>query len=353
MKHIIPAVLAAAACSNPSSPPAIGREIVTGLVDNVYLPALEELAQRMPALVTATELLCAAPDATRHSAAQMAWRAARVPWKHLEAMAIGPVMSLRVDAELDFWPARTTDIEAELAQTTPIDATYIGGLGATRKGLPVIEYLLFGDLGRLTGRTCDYVTALARRASERATALADAWRPTGGNYRAELVDAGAGSTMYGSIGEVINDTGNALIISIENAEGIKLAKPLGRRDGGIAQPDTVESRFADNARTDLLDSLAGARAVYTSSYAGVTSPSSFASYVRARDAALDDEVLAQFSACEDVVTSWPLPLDELVVTAPAPAVAAFDCTKQLLNIIKADVAGLIGVTPTFGDVDGD
>lgn len=346
-----------AACSSPRSSPPVGREIVTGLVDRVYLPAMEELALRMPELATATETLCAAPDLARLAAAQSVWRTVRVPWKHLEAMAVGPVTTLRIDAELDFWPARTADIDNELAQTTPIDDGYIAGLGATRKGLPVIEYLLFGALDRLTGttglRTCAYLTALARRAADRANALVDAWRPAGGNYRAELVDAGAASTMYDSVGEAINATGNALIFAVENAEGLKLAKPLGRRDGDIPQPATVESRFADNARVDLLDSLAGARAVYTSSYAGVSSPTSFSTYVSSRDASLDADVLAQITACEAIITDWPLPLDELVVSSPEPAVAAFDCTKQLLALLKADVAGLLGVTPTFGDVDGD
>jgi predicted lipoprotein len=348
---------ALASCSSPSEPSPVGREIVTGLVDDVYLPAMEELAVRMPGLVTATEALCAAPDDARLATARSAWRTVRVPWKHLEAMAVGPVMALRIEAELDFWPARAADIEAELALTTPIDDSYLAGLGATRKGLPVIEYLLFGALDRLTGttgpRTCAYLTALARRAADRASALVAAWRPSAGNFRAELVDAGAGSTMYSSLGAAINATGNALIFAVENAEGLKLAKPLGRRDGGTPQPDTVESRFADNARADLLDTLAGARAVYTSTYAGSSSPRSFSSFVRSRDAALDAEVLAQIAACEAIIMAWALPLDELVVISPEPAVTAFDCTKQLLAVLKADVAALLGVTPTFGDVDGD
>lgn len=345
--------LVLAACSSPSSGVPIGRDIVIGLVDTVYLPAMAELGERMPALVTASEALCGAPDASRLDAARAAWRSVRVPWKHLEAMAIGPVMTERIDAELDFWPARVADIEDELALATPIDDVYVATLGATRKGLPVIEYLLFGEPSHLSDpRACTYLVALARRAADRANALATAWRPDAADYRAQLVDAGPGS-MYGSIGEAIDTMGNALIIAIENAEGLKLARPLGRRDGGTPQPEAVESRFSDNARTDLLDSLAGARAVYTSTYGDRQSEHSFSSFIRSRDRALDAEVLAQLVACEDIVAGWPAPLAELVVTAPDAPTAAFDCTKQLLALLKADVAALIGVTPTFGDVDGD
>ena len=349
-------VLAGCGNSGPRTPP-VGRALITELVDNVYLPAMTDVATRMPSLVTAVDALCAAPDLTTLDAARAAWRDVRVPWKHVEAMRVGPVKDLRIDSELDFWPARTDDIEAELALTTTVDDAYVAGLGATRKGLPVIEYILFGPLERFTDangpHTCAYVSALTRRTAERATALVTAWRPDGGNFRNELVDAGNSSSMYMTLGAAIDAAGNAMIIGVEELEGIKLAKPLGRRDGGIAQPDSVESRFADNAKADLLSSLAGTRAVYTGTYAGVVSEESFSAYVRSRDAALDDEVLAQIASCEAGITAWTRPLVELVVSDPATPTAAFDCAKSLLGILKGDVAGLLGVTPTFGDVDGD
>lgn len=347
-------VLLVASCSNPSSSTPLGRALLTDLVDVVYLPAMEDNARLLPELASAVDQLCAAPDQTKLDAARQSWRHVRTPWKQIEAMRIGPVVDARYDSELDFWPVRTEDIENELSLTTPIDDAYIAGLGATRKGLPVLEYLLFGSLDRFsTPRTCAYAAALAKRASERAAALVDTWRPTGGNYRAQVVDAGAAGSMYMSFGAAIDVTGNAMIFAVENAEGLKLAKPLGRRDGGIPQPTDVESRFADNARADLLDTLAGVRAVYTSTYAGVSGATSFSSYVRTRDSALDAEVQAQLGMCEAIVTAWSQPLATLVVSDPEPAVAAFDCTKLVLALLKADVAGLIGVTPTFGDVDGD
>lgn len=350
------AFLAACGSSTPSQPP-VGRAIVTELVDNVYLPAMNDVVARMPQLGTAIDALCTAPDQAKLDAARATWRDVRIPWKHVEAMRVGPVKDLRIDAELDFWPARTADIEEELALTTPVDDAYVAGLGATRKGLPVLEYILFGSLDRLTGatgpRTCDYLKALARRVTERATALATAWSPEGGNFRNEIVDAGNSSAMYMSLGAAIDATGNAMIIAVEEEEGLKLATPLGRRAGGVAQPDSVESPFADNSRADLLDSLAGVRAVYTGSYKGVTSEHSFSTYVRARDAVLDAEVLTQITMCETIVMGWTKPLSELVVSEPAAAEAAFECTKSLLGIIKGDVAGILGVTPTFGDIDGD
>lgn len=343
-----------AACSGPTtSGAAPAREIVTTLVDDVYLPTLEELAAQAPALVTATTALCASPDATTLARARDAWRALRVPLGRQESMAIGPIATLRIDAELDFWPARTSDIDGELALATPIDDAYVAGLGATRKGLPVIEYLLFVD-GRLeTPRACAYLTALARRVEDRTRVLVEAWRATGGDYRGELVAADEAGSMYMSLGEAINAAGNALIVAVENLEGLQLAKPLGRRDGGTPQPGATKSRFSDASAADALATLAGARRVYLGSLTEMPAPASFSAYVRSRDAMLDDEVLAQLARCEDTIRAWPAPLDELVVSDPEPPSASFECAKELLALLKADVAGLLGITPTFGDVDGD
>jgi len=234
---------------------------------------------------------------------------------------------------------------------------YIDGLGVSRKGLPVVEYLVFGALDRLHAggeatRACDYAAATARAVVRSADAVIAAWEPDRDDFRGELIDAGIGSTTYSQLSEPLNDAANAIFIAIERVEGIKLAKPLGKRDGGIAQPDAVESRFSDNSIADLLDSLDGAQAAYESTRDGVTG-ASFRTLIAGIDATLDADVRARFDQCRADVSAIAPPLRTAVETSPGEVEVAFSCTKELLRLFKVDIAGALGVTTTFGDVDGD
>lgn len=346
-----------AGCSDPVERPDTRRQLLTDVTDVVYLPTLRAFAGEAPRLVTAVDELCAAPDADRLAAAQTVWRDIRRPWKRAEAFAFGPVEDLRIDSAIDFWPIRVTDIEEEMADDTPVSAEYIAGLGASRKGLPVLEYLLFGDLQRLhedgvSNRNCAYAAALARAVADDAGRLLAAWETSGDDFRAQLIEAGAGSERYTKLAEAISDSANAIFIAVEVAESSKLARPLGRRDGGEAQPNSVESRYSGNAIADLLDNFAGIRSVYTSTYDGV-SGESYSAVIAGIDSELDTQVKDYLDRCDDALSAITGPLDEAVVSTPEEVETAFQCAKDLLRLLKVDVAGALGVTPTFGDVDGD
>ena len=350
-------VLVHAACGGGGgngNAPDQRRELLVNLADAVVLPTLREFAAATPDLVTATTALCADPVAPTLATAQEAWREVRVPWKKTEALGFGPVSDLRLDRAIDFWPLRVTDVEEEIAQTAPVTTESVAALGASRKGLPVIEYLLWGDLARLhdggvANRNCDYLIALAQVASDNAAQLRDAWEPDVGNFRDELVTAGSGSQTYSALAMPISESANAIFIAVELLEGEKLAEPLGKRNGGVARPDAVESPYSDNSIADLSNALTGVKNAYT----GMSSSVSYASVVSSIDNALGTDVIARLDQCQSAIADIESPLSVAVQSSPATVEAAFDCTKELLRLFKTDVAGVLGVTPTFGDVDGD
>jgi predicted lipoprotein len=358
MRVAILAALLTACGSSGSGGPDQRRELLTALTDVVYLPTYRDFAGAIPALVTATQTLCDDPTEANQAAAQQAWRDIRRPWKQSEAFAFGPATELRLDGAIDFWPLRVTDVDEELAATAAITDDYIDGLGVSRKGLPVIEYLLFGDLARLhengvANRGCDYLAAMSRAVDRAGTTLVSSWDPAAGNFRDQLILAGDGSDTYSRLGDAVNDSANAILIAAEIAEGKKLAEPLGLRDGDVPQPQNVESPFSDNSVTDLVDSLTGVRNAYTTSYDGAAGAVSYSTFVERINPALDADVRQTIDDCIARASAIEPTLAVAVESSPAVVTTAFDCSKDLLRLLKTDVAGILGVTPTFGDVDGD
>ncbi len=350
-------VLMSGGCSSSggaSGHPDSRRQLLIDLTDGVILPTYRELPPVTTALAMAVESLCEKPDdAAAVESARQAWRDARGPWKRAEALRFGPATDLRIVAALDFWPPRPGDIDDELDQVTPIDDAYVGNLGVTRKGFPALEYLLFARADRLVEpRACAYAAAVARAIDERVEALLRAWEPEGGDFRGELILAGDGSGTYDALSMALNAVANALFGGLANIESMKLAKPLGKRDGGQPQPQAVESPYAHASLSDAGLALEGALAVYTASL-GEGSGTSFSSAVRGLDPQLDAEVLATYERCNAALEAILPPLEEAVVSSPTEVEAAFACAKTLYNLHVVDVAGVLGLTPTFGDSDGD
>ncbi|MEM9489210.1 MAG: imelysin family protein [Myxococcota bacterium] len=343
----------------------VRRDILVGVSDAVILPIYREFDAQAQVLAEAGDALCAQRDADSLAAVRQAWRDARSPWKMSEAFGLGPVGDLRIDGAVDFWPVRAGDIEDELAQTTPIDDAYIDGLGASRKGLPVLEYLLFDPdrddaalLAELSdgdeaSRRCMYIAELAGDIAEQAATLLAAWEPGAGDFRAQLVGAGTTSEVYPRLQQGFDVVVNRFIFTVQTVEGDKLAKPLGRRDGGTPQPGAVESGRSGNSLADLSDNLAGVAAVYFGRHGDQTGAENLDALITSLRPDLAAQIRDQLAAAQEAAQAIPPPLASAVTDSPDQVEAAFTTSKELLRLLSADMASLLGVTLTFSDNDGD
>jgi len=331
------------------------QELLTGLADTVIVPTLADIAEAVAELSPAVSSLCEEPsNAERLAAAREAWRAVRRPWKRSEAFWFGPVSDSRIDGSVDFWPVRIADIEEIVTGSETITAEYVASLGASRKGLPALEYLLFAVSDNLgVERTCDYAVALAADVATNVLRLQDAWLPRGGDFRGALATAAGGNDVYRNVTEATQDVGDALFGLLQRMEDAKLATPAGFRNGGIPVPERAESRFSDNALADLEENLDGVSSVYGGTLGVSTAEVSFSSLVEGFDRGLDADVRAAIERCKQSIQAVPPPLSSAVSDSPAEVAAAFECVKELRTLFLADVAGPLGITPTFGDNDGD
>lgn len=356
---------ACSACSDPVQTSSVDRRaILRDLGAKVIVPVYDDFASAATELRVRTSSLCDAPDAEKLQAAQAAWRAARAPFKRAEAFEIGPVRDLRVENAVDFWPVREGDVQEVLADTSSITDQYVDGLGASKKGLPVLETLIFDEAGDndravaglidggRASRRCVYARALGRDVEQQAAMLAAAWKPGGGDFARELATAGDGSAKFQTLAQGIDAIVNAMIGLALVVEGDKLALPLGKRNGGVPQPSDVESPVSGNSTEDIADNLRGIQSTYLGSYEG-TEGVSLAELVASLNPTLDMKMRAQLVQALTAVEAIPPPLSRAVVESPAKVEAAYDSTKALLRLIAVDMVGQLGVTTTFTDNDGD
>jgi predicted lipoprotein len=349
------------------------RQALETLTSEVFVPMLQDTRDASAELRGAVGELCDAPGAERLEAAQAAWRAARGPWKQTDILTFGPhtLPPWRFASAIDFWPAREASIESALARfggaagedddagVEPGDAGSDGLLASTEKGFPVLEYLLFvprdeaallaafeGSSG--AGR-CAY---LQRVSDELAQDTAELLRVYKDDYAPDFTLASGPNELYASVNAAFGDIVNNIGFTVEAARGMRMGKPLGASNGGVAQPELVESRFSDRSIDDVLDVLAGARATFLGEYKDHRAYG-IDKVLEARGISLRDDFEAKYDAAVSAIRAIEPPLRVAVVEAPGEVEHAREALQELMLLLQVDVNQALAVTVTFGRTDGD
>lgn len=331
-----------------------------GVLDHVAhavaVPAFADLADRAQTTAGAVADLCQTPAEAALMAARAAWVDARDAWGRTLPFTFGPLESEQ--AALDFWPARPDTIEAAVsAAPDGADAAYLAGLGVSAKGMPALEYLLWGEdssavLSAMSDpRRCAYARAVADDVAARAAAVATGWAD---GFADALADAGRGSDVYATVKLALDDVVNHEIDALATMVKAKLDTPLGNLTGAAVDPTLVESRFSAHSLADVRSNLASVWAVYHGASTDFDVPAAGLSVlVRARDPDLDDRVRAQYDRTAQVLAAVPEPLSAALVDDRSAVQAARDEIDTLRRMIKLDVASQLGVTLSLSDNDGD
>lgn len=353
----------AGACTT-SNPPAetFDREgMLRAMVDVVIIPSFQASVDSATALHTSVGALCTTPDTAALTAAQDAWRTARRDWKRTLAFQFGPVEELLAGSAVDTWPTAFIFLEGGISGATVIDEAFVHGRSESQRGLPALEYLLFGTardnaaaLERLApagtpGPRCQYLVAAASELTTNLQAVVDAWR---NQYREEFTSAGKGSATYPTVKAAVDQVVNQLVVASEAIAGARLAQPLGLRATGAPEPTLVESPFSDNAAADMLDILQGMENLHRCRL-GSEDSLGLDDFLRSTSAETDASVLQEIEELRAGLQSIPAPLRIAVVDHNALVHTVYQHSRDVKRVFGTNVVAALGVTLVFNDNDGD
>ncbi|UJR79367.1 imelysin family protein [Sandaracinus amylolyticus] len=313
----------------------------------VIVPGYRALAAEAVTLRESLDTLCAAPDAESLEGARTAFRTTSRAWERTLPWAIGPIVDERIEGDIAFWPTRPTTIESSLASATTIDDAWVDGLGATAKGLPALEYLLFErDAVLEDARRCAYAAALGAHLARTTQRLVAAWE---GGYTESFATAGRGSTAWRTQLDALSAMLTEMIASVQTTKMTKLGVPLGNEAGGVPQPSAVELPYAHVSIDAMIATLEGLRALWL-----VEGGEGLDEWVRERDPALADRVLVEIDAAIAALRAIPEPLSTYVQSGDLTAgETAFTALRALERTLATDVSGAIALSVMFTDNDGD
>jgi predicted lipoprotein len=268
----------------------------------------------------------------------------------------------RLGPKIDFWPVREDTVDENLAGEEPLSFETVSALGASSRGLPAMEYLIFDSDGPGLAlakfeeaggtRRCDYTIALAEDLQANAQAMVQAWSPDGDDYLGALIASGERGTPFMSIREASNEIVNRMLFLVEDIMRLKLGQPLGLESGGEARPDDVESRYSDHSIGDILANLDGLENLYRGRF-GERRGVGVQLWVRWYSPDVDRDILAAITKARWAVEDIPDPLSQTVVAQPEIVQAAYDQMRELRNTIGVDMINALAGSVTFNNADGD
>lgn len=321
----------------PPAPVVAPSEWMASLASDYLGPGYEALARDTAALTDTLSRACSADGSAAASQARRQWKQAALALRRLSPMPFGPVLESRLLRQIDFWPTRPKQIETSIDQFAAPDAR-LARIGATAKGLPALEYLLF-DADRVPierdAAACAYAAWLAGEVTQSVGGAVHGWREWG---------ASLAQTEPDEERRLLNDAVNILIGSTEVLRLKYLEKPALSSSPSpdydawrsTASRATIRAYF-EGLRAGLLGEERALGLVVVMKGRGLLVLS----------ARLETLVNSSTRALER------LPEDLRAAGGSAKAAAAAGELLELQRFLAEDVAETLKVAVGFGESDGD
>ena len=356
-------VAAALGCAPTPLPDGDRRVALRGATEQVILPTYAELSTRSAELASLLDELASAPAAADLATIRRAYLAVRVPLEESGAFGFGPAVELHSKAGIDQAPIDVAKLDAELLSENELTLKEVGGLGANKRGLHAIEYLLFpeGDAELEAALLADDVAAERRRqfasmagqlVADNAEKLRLAWDPEIGGYALRFDEPGKPDSVSATVQAGLDTLLNETVVLSETIANVKLGQPLGNATGGKIDVTAQESERAGASLSDIASNLRGIRNIYFGARDGSAEPS-LATLVRAKSPSADVHAREAIEAAAAAVSAIPEPFTDALNDSPETVTAAYDALKALKRVLATEVLSSLGASLKFSDNDGD
>lgn len=362
-KHfqVLPLLVVALGCSPVPLSDGERRVALRETTEQVILPTYTELCDRTLELAALLEELASAPEQADLSAIRAAYLDAREPLQEAEAFGFGPATEFT--AALDQAPLDTEKVDAELASDVSLTVKHLRALGANKRGLHAVEYLLFPAEDaeveaallstEVSGeRRRQYAAAAARIVADEAEELRLVWAPEGGDYAGRFSKPGGPESVASNVQAGLDTLLNQTVVLTEGVANLKLGRPLGVTTGGKVAPELQESERAGASVSDMLANLRGIRNVYQGARDGHVG-TSLSSLVHGKSPSVDTRARAAIGDVEAALRAIPEPFTAALTDEPRRVQDAYDSAKALKRVLATEVLSTLGASLKFSDNDGD
>lgn len=350
------------------------RAMLAHLATNVLLPIQADAAAATALVPPAITAYCDAIANGTIGATQETARAAFVTaidaWQRADAVLVGPAAmdNKELRGLIYSWPlVSPCELDRDTASRWANPSSYdVTAELVNARSLSAVEYLLYptndnhncpqdpvgwSALGaNLSEARCRLAAVIATDAALHAQAVHTAWRADGGNYVAQLAQAGTSSSSIPSAHAGVNLVSDGLFYVDSMVKDMKLGESAGIAVNAcqtVEQPceREVELRYADRSTQALRANFASIREVFTGTTASSDGPG-FDDFIIAlghRDVAermtagLDAAIAAADALPDSFLAALSTNYSQVVATHAATKAFTDDLKSQFLTLLALEI----------------
>lgn len=336
------------------------EEMLVNYGENIILPGYQKLNSETSELTDAINQFTTNPTAGTLASAQANFKEVYLAWQDVSAFHFGSAEEQMLRTNLNTYPTDTAQIKNNI---TSGSYNFDISANAPAKGLPAIDYLLFGrstdNLLKLYTTAPDaanrkkYLKDVMALINQRVQATYTAWAPSGGNYLKTFKEA-AGTAVGSSVGNLVNQLNQEIDIT----KRFKVYVPVGGLTYDTPMPAKTEAYFSGISLELLEQNVKAQKRIFLGQTAQGTDGPGLAEYLDHVDAKYDNKALStaiadQFDAVLAAIAAVQGPLSTAVTTDQAAVNNIYSEFQKLIVLTKTDMPQALGVTISYQDNDGD
>lgn len=337
------------------------EDMLANYGENIILPAYQALKTETTELSEAINQFTANPTAQTLATAQANFKEAYLAWQDVSVFHFGPAEEQMLRTNLNTYPTDTSQIKSNIASGSYNFDISVNG---PAKGLPAVDYLLFGrsadNLLNLYTAAPDaanrkkYLKDVMALINQHAQATYTAWSPSGGNYLKTFKEA-AGTTVGSSVGNLVNQLNQEIDIT----KRYKVYIPAGGLTSDIPIPGKTEAYFSGISLELLERNVSAQKRIFLGQTAQGTDGPGLADYLDHVDARYtNDQLLStaisnQYDAVLAAIAAVQGPLSTAVTANQQAVQHIYSEFQKLIVLTKTDMPQALGVTISYQDNDGD
>ena len=315
--------------------------------ENLILPYISNLVTNTAILNQATEIFTTTPNEANLTSLRNAWKEVAISFSKVQIGNLGDIQTSAVYLSIYSWDANESKIEEFLATSTPISESEIISLSAKARGLAAIEYLIFeNDAARTISlfsnqRRKDFLFSLGKNIVSKINSLDNQWKEYSTNF-----NNNTSTGINGSINFIVNQ----MNFLLENVRRFKVGEPAGIENSSTIDVSLLQADKSEISLEMIKENIASIKTAYYGNTEGLDDYVSSIS----KNEDVNEAIANTFSAIENNIASLSNSSLKNAITANNSQVTELhENIKDLIILIKVDVASILSITVTFTDNDGD
>lgn len=258
----------------PTTPDNLDGEFtnyLTDLADNHIVPGYAAMSERAQDLNAEMTDFCQldTPSQNNLTALREEWAAFNQAWQSVQWVKVGAVVEESRNFRIEFFPDNNNAVERGvdnlLLESQTVTADIVASQNVGGQGIPALERLLFpssDDDSLLSAenkqKRCEVATAIAQNLVNVSEEIDSAWQPSGGDYRANLIE---GTGEFTSVQDAVEELVTNWLENLELVKDEKLLYPLG--DSSPGNVEIAELVLSDESLSSIEANINAFLTLYT------------------------------------------------------------------------------------------